>query len=202
MKVLGRLYEIESAVKNYVKKFPLVGGWEAFLAGIYADMQNREEALKIFESMAVDDFKKLQRDGSYSVVLTILIDVCHFLGDKLRAQTLYQLLKPFEEYALVTGRCPVCGGSVARPLGVAASIIPLWAEAEQHFENAVEMCNRMGAKPSLVLTLRHYARMLIERRQHGDREKAIKLLEQALSISQDLGMEQIVKAIQTLIAKT
>jgi len=64
-------------------------------------------------------------------------------------------------------------------------------EAEGHFEEALEMNARMGAKPYLAHTQHEYARMLLARGNAGNREKAMSLLEEALAISRELGMESL-----------
>jgi hypothetical protein len=48
---------------------------------------------------------------------------------------------------------------------------------------------KMGARPALAYTQQDYARMLLARDQPGDREKARELLDDAVSIYQELGME-------------
>jgi tetratricopeptide (TPR) repeat protein len=71
-----------------------------------------------------------------------------------------------------------------------------WQEAEEHFEEALEMNTRMGARPWLAHTQYQYASMLLARSVAGDIERARKLLDEAETISRQLGM----RSLETRIA--
>jgi hypothetical protein len=77
---------------------------------------------------------------------------------------------------------------VARYLGLAATTAGRLDEAAEHFEAALAMNERMGARPWLALTQRDYARMLRHRYARGDRERAHGLAEAALATCRELGM--------------
>jgi tetratricopeptide (TPR) repeat protein len=64
-----------------------------------------------------------------------------------------------------------------------------WDDAAQHFEQALVMNQRMGARPWLAHTQHDYAQMLLHRDSPGDRERAQELLDQALATYRELGME-------------
>ena len=63
------------------------------------------------------------------------------------------------------------------------------------------MNTRMGALPYLAMTQEHYAHMLLTRRQPGDREKAIELLDKALVTARQLGMKLVVERVQATMTK-
>jgi DNA-binding NarL/FixJ family response regulator len=71
-----------------------------------------------------------------------------------------------------------------------------WQTAEQHFEDALTMNANMGARPWLAHTQHDYAAMLLARHQPGDAERAVALLQEALTIARELGMQ----SLQTRIA--
>ena len=71
-----------------------------------------------------------------------------------------------------------------------------WQEAESHFDQALAMNARMGAKPWLAHTQFQYAHMLLERSIAGDIERARALLNEAEAISRQLGM----RSLETRIA--
>jgi tetratricopeptide (TPR) repeat protein len=64
-----------------------------------------------------------------------------------------------------------------------------WNEAASHFEEGMALNKRMGARPWLAFTEEDYARMLLERRDMGDPERARELLDRALATYRELGME-------------
>ena len=51
-------------------------------------------------------------------------------------------------------------GPVARYLGICAATTGRWDEAAAHFEDAMAMNERLGARPLLAHTQAHYGRML------------------------------------------
>jgi DNA-binding NarL/FixJ family response regulator len=60
----------------------------------------------------------------------------------------------------------------------------------------------MGAKPWLAHTQFQYAKMLLARARPGDREQATSLLDQALSISRQLGMDTLQERATALMEQT
>jgi DNA-binding NarL/FixJ family response regulator len=120
--------------------------------------------------------------------MTYLTDVCTFLGDMARATTLYQLLLPYADRAVVIGNAVACYGAMSRYLGALATTMGRWDAAAQHFEDALTMNTRMGARPWLAHTQYAYATMLLARSHSGDDDKATALLDAALSTARALGM--------------
>jgi DNA-binding NarL/FixJ family response regulator len=66
-----------------------------------------------------------------------------------------------------------------------------WQTAEQHFEEALAMNANMGARPWLAHTQHDYAAMLTARNQPGDAEKAMALLQDAMTSARELGMRAL-----------
>ena len=61
----------------------------------------------------------------------------------------------------------VCDGSASHYLGMLAATMERWDDAEQHFQEALAMNARIGARPWLAYTQHQYARMLLARHQPG-----------------------------------
>jgi DNA-binding NarL/FixJ family response regulator len=72
-----------------------------------------------------------------------------------------------------------------------AATLSRWEDAQRHFEQALAMNARMGAKPWLAHAQYQYAQMLLARAPPGDREQAMSLLDQAMNISRQLGMHTL-----------
>jgi DNA-binding NarL/FixJ family response regulator len=64
-------------------------------------------------------------------------------------------------------------------------------DAARHFESALEMNARQGARPWLAHTQYQYARMLLARGLTEDRARAAVLLDQALEAARTLGMNAL-----------
>jgi tetratricopeptide (TPR) repeat protein len=191
----GCLRELASAVKSFVERQPAASTWRPGLALIYSDLGLEQEARAEFEYLAAHNFADLPQDTLWIACLTYLSEVCAFLGDSARAETLYELLLPYARHNLVVGVAAVCYGAASQYLGLLASTMSHWEAAEGHFKDALEMNARIGAKPWLAHTQHEYAEMLLARGQPGDRAKAMSLLGEALTISRELEMNSLVDKI-------
>ena len=159
-----------------------------------------QEARAEFEYFATHNFANIPRDALWVTCITYLSEVCAFLGDARRATTLYQFLLPHNGYNILVGPTAACYGAAARYLGMLAATMSRWEEAQGHFENALAMNARMGAKPWLAHTQHEYARMLLRRGHPDDVEKAGGLLHEALGISRELGMHALEERVVMLQA--
>ncbi len=127
----------------------------------------------------------------------MLSEVCSYLEDVARAETLYNLLV---EYASRNGvhSGVVCTGSIAHQIALLASTAGRLDEAETYFEAALDANERMGARPFLAQTQSAYARMLLKRGSDGDVERAQQLIATALETAEEIGMAKLVADIVAL----
>jgi tetratricopeptide (TPR) repeat protein len=89
-------------------------------------------------------------------------------------------------------------GAVSRYLGLLASTLRRFEDAEHHFEDALAMNERMGARPWLAHTQLDYARMLLAGGGPSERQHAQELLDQALATYRELGMKSYAARAATL----
>ena len=68
-------------------------------------------------------------------------------------------------------------------------------DATAHFEDALAFCRMAGYRPELASSLCDYADALLQRAGAGDREKAISLLDESLSLSRELGMRPLMERV-------
>jgi uncharacterized protein HemY len=85
-----------------------------------------------------------------------------------------------------------------RYLGILASTTSRWDEAAAHFEDAIAMNARIGARPLLAHTQHDYARMLLKLDQPGDRERARELAVEGVATFRELGMDSWARAAAEL----
>ena len=157
--------------------------------------RNDPEARVEFDILAQHDFADLPRDALWMGTMTYLADICTFLGDRARADTLYQILVPFAGQNVVVGNGTACYGALSRYLGALATTLERWDDAACHFEHALAMNARMDARPWLAHTQEQYAAMLLARHLPGDRDKAAALLDAALTTARELGMRALEERI-------
>ena len=67
--------------------------------------------------------------------------------------------------------------------------------ASTHFEDSLDFCRKAGFRPRFAWLCCGYADALLERDGQGDRAKAISLLDEALSISSELGMRPLMERV-------
>jgi DNA-binding CsgD family transcriptional regulator len=197
----GRLQELAPVVRRFVQMSPETSTWRPGLALIYSELGLEQETRTEFEHLAAHDFADIPRDARWVACLVYLSEVCAFLGDAHRAAVLYQCLVPHDGYSLVIGPTAACYGAAAHYLGLLASTMCRWEEAQRHFADALAMNARMGAKPALAHTQYAYAKMLLARAQPDDRAPAMSLLDEALAISLELGMYTLEGRVVALRAR-
>jgi len=193
----GRLRELEPALGTFVSEHAAASTWRPGLALLYAELGHEQDARTEFENLTSHDFAGIARDALWTTCMTYLAEVCAALGDASRAATLYQLLLPYAERNIVSGGGVICCGSASRYLGLLAATMSRWDDAERHFDDALAMNARMGARPLRARTQHDYAAMLLARGQAGDQEKASALLNEALTTARELGMRALEERIVT-----
>ena len=189
----GRAGELEEMAKGLAAQYPRLPSWRVALAFLYMDDGREADARHIFDDLAARDFADLPRNMFWLVSVSLLGEVCAFLGDAERAPRLYELLLPHADRCVMV-LLSACFGSVSRYLGLLASTLSRWEEAERHFEAALETNAKIGGRSWVARTQHGYARMLQARGRPGDREKALELVNQALATAQELGMKSLVEA--------
>ena len=104
------------------------------------------------------------------------------------AERVYALLLP---YAELYAEAPLEAtfGAVARGLGVLATELRRFDEAEGHFNSALEIELRMGGRPWHAHAQHDLASMLLRRGTAGDEARARALVAEAAAAYRALGME-------------
>jgi DNA-binding SARP family transcriptional activator len=180
----GRLAELEDTVARSVHEYPSLLRFGAAQAHLHAELGDAHNARNAFDALLARDLVHEHVDAEWLFTIALLPDPCRFLGDQDAAATLYALLLP---YAADYAQAPVEAsfGSTARALGVLATVLRQFDDAERHFDTALEIERRMRARPWLAHALHDYAAMLVAR---GDRERAAALLREAVATYEKLGM--------------
>jgi tetratricopeptide (TPR) repeat protein len=192
----GRLTEVTDLVVRSVDEYPSHPLWRCVHAQMAAELGHEAESRQAFEALATDDFAGLPFQEMWLVTLGFLAEAAAALGDKPRAAILYELLLPYADRVAVSYP-EACTGAVARYLGILAASMSLSTAAERHFEYALAINERIGARPWRAHTQHDYARMLTTRHaKHG--QKAQRLLADALATYRALGMEVHAAKARTL----
>jgi len=183
----GRLAEVAPLLKRFVDENPGDAAWRPGLMLIASDLGFEAQARKALVEMTSSGLA-LPMDGKRTVTLSYLAEVCVRLGDVQRAEQVYDLLLPYRDIAVTVPIVTLCCGSAARYLGMLAGVLEHWDAAEEHFETALAMDERMKALPWLAHTQHQFARALITRARRADFARAKELRAAASATAERLGM--------------
>jgi DNA-binding SARP family transcriptional activator len=185
----GSVEEVEPTIHSLVVEYPARPVFRCVLAHLHARLARLAEAQEVLDGLAGDDFSALPFDAGWLYGVSLLAETSAALRDASSAGVLYRLLLPWA--ALNVADHPEgLRGSASRYLGLLAATMEHWSDAERHFEDAVAMNERMGARPWLAYAQNDYARMLLVRDAPGDAERARELGDKALATYRELGMAE------------
>ncbi len=185
----GRLDEIAGAVEHFMDGRSAAAVWGPGAAILLAELGQLDRARAELERQAELGFESLPRDIMWQTVLNYYGEAACALGDGESARRIYELLLPTAPSAVARGGGTVCLGAASHYLGDLAATIGLERAAREHFEHALELNGRMGARPYLALTEERFARFLAATR--GDRARAGALAAEALATARELGMKSL-----------
>jgi tetratricopeptide (TPR) repeat protein len=186
----GRLDEVEAILERSADEYPDRPMFRCLLTHVSAELGKEQAARRLLRALARDDFAAVPLDDEWLYSMSVLAEACALVRDTKSAAALYAHLLP---YAARNAASPPEGlaGSVARYLGLLASVEANWDRATSHFEDALELNGRMGARPWSARTECDYAAALLARRAPGDSARAVELLEAALTTSRELGLQAL-----------
>ena len=138
-------------------------------------------------------------DLYWLVAMTGWAAVAAHLGDARNADTIDVALRPYAGHAVPF--VPAPNPSVAHHLGLLATTLGRFEEAEQDFHNALAIHERLRAPHFVAQTRLERASMLLRRRGPGDEEQAQDLLGQALSTARELRLLTVERRAAALLAR-
>lgn len=195
----GRFEEADELYRPVVEQFPGAVVYPAVLAWSLAEQGRTEEAQAVLDRFRAGTFAEVPRDYSRLMILVSLSRACSPLEDSAAAAELYELLLPSR--TVVTTGQTVWFGPVTHDLGLLATVLGRYDEAEEHFAVAVEIQDRMGAQGMVVHTRLAWARMLLQRAGTNDASKARTLLEEAKAGAREVKIPAIEARIDELLAR-
>ncbi len=160
------------------------------LAWCFSETGESGDAQEMLDFIAGNGFESIPRNLVWYAITALLSEVCTRLRDRPRAEALYALMAPYAaRNALLDVH--VCYGPVARYLGMLSAVASRFEAAQMHFEAALELSARMGARLWLARTRFDYASMMLEREAAGDRAAAIGHLDAAIEEASSHGLKTL-----------
>jgi eukaryotic-like serine/threonine-protein kinase len=204
----GRLAEVLEVVERAVEEYPAYPVWRFVLVDVFTQLERTDDARRSLDRCAADDFRLYVKAAApyygelelqWLISISLLPEACRYLGDIERATAIYELLRPYGPLNATTAP-ELCRGSVARGLGILATVRSEFEHAAEHFEYALERNSRMGARPWAAHTQYDFALMLSSRDAPGDADRARHLLDSCLATCRELGMEALERRAAELAA--
>lgn len=186
-----RLGELEPIIRSIVEQFPDVAGTRGALALLCAEEGRPEHAARELALLAERDFADLPRNPEWLSSIAILAQTSALLPNAPHAARLYELLRPYGTRIIVSGLGALCSGAVAHFLGLLASRLERWQDAEAHLDEALRLHTTIGAPGWAAYTLYESAALALRRADKGDRARAEICRQQAGRTADVLGMPRL-----------
>jgi hypothetical protein len=183
----GRLEDVEQDICDLVVEYPSRPVFRCAVARLHAVAGRGSQAAEMLGELAMDDFAALPFDQEWLFGMSFLAETAVAVDDKDAAAMLYQLIVPWAALNVVD-QAEGIRGAASRYLGLLAVSMHRLTDAEGHFDDALAMNTKLGARPWLAQTQEDYAEMLAIRGAPGDSVRAEQLLGEARSTYRELGM--------------
>ena len=172
--------------EQHIRESPASPAWRCLRCWFAAHAGQLEKANDDLDWLANDGFAALPRDANWLPAMFELTEAVYLLDDRPRAVQMYQLLRPYNDRHISAMRGTISWGSGHTVLGRLASTASSLDQAAQHFEAALDLERRWGARAWLVRTQASYAALLVQRGAAGDRERAIALAREGTAQAETL----------------
>lgn len=170
----------------------------AYAARLAAEADVRDVAERSFSKLARRNFTDVPKDHSYLLTLGNAALTAIALGDRARADVLYELLAPYPDHN-TPDLVLLQHGCVSRYLALLAGETGRNDRVAHHFEVALAMNARLPHLPQVARTQYEYARWLLGRGDPAAREHARRLAQQSAQLALDMRMTWLQEAAQALI---
>jgi tetratricopeptide (TPR) repeat protein len=176
------------------------------VAHLYALFGRQEEARACYKPLLDRRVLDEARDDDWLMTVALTAEAAAVCGDRSAARELYPRLLPHAACNVVHLDWLMYFGSCAHFLGLLAALLGERAAAIEHFEAALEMNARLGARPFVARTALAYARLLYDagcaddpRATSPDARSASALAREAAAIAEEIGMQGLAREARALV---
>jgi DNA-binding winged helix-turn-helix (wHTH) protein/tetratricopeptide (TPR) repeat protein len=172
--------------------------WRHPSMNMLAESGRLDEARALLRNLCPEGRVEMRWDLLWLCHIVNACETCNAVGDEEIARPLYAALRPYRDRICVMGYGWGVWGSAERTLGMLATLLGKWEEAEDHFAAALRVNGRLGARAMMARTRYQYAQMLIARGAAGDRMRAKQLIDDARAEAQALGLRDVLRRLDRM----
>jgi DNA-binding SARP family transcriptional activator len=183
----GRVSEVEELVRRSAEQFPTYRIWHCALVQTATDLGEIAEARTAFDALAAEGFTSLPFDETWLTGVGMLAETARALGHTQGASVLYERLLPYGDHVAICYP-DVSIGAVSLYLAMLAETLSRPDDAVRHFEEAIAMNERIGARPWLAHARHDLGALLLAHGRPADADRARQLISRALATYRELGM--------------
>lgn len=160
---------------------------EDFWVALLTPQLHPVQAKAALDRLVARGFAEFPRDAVWLAAMTYAAETCGHLGHTAAAECLYELIRPHHTRFAVDAIGAACYGSMARPLGIIATVLGRRADATSWFDEALEAHRSCGASALVAETLHDLGSSLLSL---CDERAGVAALEEANVLHQSLGMDR------------
>lgn len=194
----GRLGELSAEADEIDRRYATDIFWQSLLTILDSDLNREREALQRLGHLVAAIERHCLEDPRVVVAAAVLSSTPLVQADRDTAALFYSLLRPYAGRNAVGPASMHCFGPMSHCLGVLATTLSDMEEAQQHFEDAIEMSRRMGTPVYLAHSHVALAQILVTRSEPGDQDRARQLMRDAFESAKRLGMCALERRIRDL----
>jgi DNA-binding NarL/FixJ family response regulator len=195
----GRGAETVELFQDLAARFPSIALFRTCLAAALAEAGHTDQAQAEVERLAAEDLGAVPRDPGWGWSLATLALACHRLGDTEHGGRVRELLAPYADRNIVTGRVGAhCLGPAAYYLGLVDLTLDRPEQAMHRFQQAAALAARMEARPMVAMSHEGQALALLALDRPGDRQQAQALLAEVAATAQELDISGLGERAETL----
>jgi DNA-binding CsgD family transcriptional regulator/tetratricopeptide (TPR) repeat protein len=192
-----RVHEVADAMRWIIEQLPGALMWEALWILALLETGRCDEARSLFAS--IPDDKLLLVTSHWNVRLCALYaEFCDAFDDKRRAAIVYEHLLPYARHNIFASNSDHACGSASHYLGILATTLGHWDDAERHFEDALEANERWGYPLHAAYTRYAWADALGRRGCTADFPSISALLERAVTTAERIGSIRLARHVDQL----
>ena len=195
----GRWGEVYDAMVEAAEANPTLVAFQAAVCAADAELGRPAAASARLQRLVADDLAAVPRDTTFPTSLSLLALAAASLGDRDASAVLLPHLVEYRGQVLVILSSAALGAA-DRYEAMLLVTLGRFDEAEERFESARALEQRIRSGPLVVRTDVAHAEMLLRRDAPGDCARARSLLDEARRSASEMGMAGIVRQADALLA--